>query len=72
MHILDLIYEFEADVEFTGDNECDYNELTINRLGINDIMTREVYKMNSNDLDNLAIGLSTLAGIIDKYRNKRD
>lgn len=70
MHLLDLIYEFEAELEFTGDNECDYNELTINRFGINDVMIREVYKMSSNDLDNLKVGLRTLSNIIDKYTQR--
>ena len=71
MNILDFIYEFEANLEFTGDNECDYNELTIERLsGETWQCVKTTYKLSSNDLDEIELGLKALADKISKYRER--
>ncbi len=70
MNILDLIYEFDVKLEFTGDNECDYNEMKINRIGLNEIKVCETYQLTSRELDDLDLGLRVLSEKIQKYQKR--
>lgn len=69
MNLVDFIYEFTAELQFIGDNECDYHELKIKRLNgetWKNITT--TYILSSNDLDEIEIGLKVLAKKIQKYK----
>lgn len=69
MDILDLQFEFNADIEFIGDNETDRYLMQISRP-TQDTATsegghaKEFYRLSGGALHEIAIGLEAMAKII--------
>jgi len=73
MDILDLQDEFKAHIEFIGDNECDYNLLTVKHFKPDNMgkdMKIERSVVLSNDaIRDIAIGLEAMAKVMRDYLN---
>ena len=67
MHIKELQHCYKANIEFVGDNECDFNELTIEVPDEFGYINRYMHDFSTAELQDLSDGLNQLKIAIDSY-----
>lgn len=66
MHLLDLIYEFEAKFQYIDNSEC--YEFTVDRNTYDTVRATETYLLTVHDLDDLQLGLKTMYEKLLQFR----